>query len=835
MTRRQQKRPKSNNGAGGDGDFYNPYNFIPAPPPTLEALKCEDLGQGAPKGHHAYFDDCYSGRIEISIEAVTPLLLLDTDNQRRDKNDHVTFDMLTDENDRPILRPTTLKGPLRTAFESVTNSRLGVFGHDEPLARRMNPQQGLAMIPARISDDGKELELFMGSHATEPGNWREVAPKPKGKRWVPEGNLMYAAWLPQYIRAKGYPHHSKSNKKPILADDVVTYYGYGTDERPEHGEDVVCWLRKIKYERPIRNGTIKFDYWRVEAMAPAKNEGALPKTEGELRDVADRWPDEGSHTPTSCFQRAQGRVCITNQNIGTKHDERVFFTPDPASLSKVPLKQEWKKAWDRLVRDYKEKAKSHLDERRKRNMPIEAVHGAGIGDTALSRHVDPNEKTEKLKGGDLCYARVYRDENGEAQIQGLYPVMIARELADRNAAPLELLPAELRPADDIAKLSPADQVFGWVCQKEGTRGKGAYKGQLRIVWIGAGDKPVKCFSEDLPLAILSSPKPEQVRFYAAKDENGLPYKRDPVDTDSEDGNKFDDKYVPARGLRGRKVYPHVSDMPEGYWDAPESWENPPNRRDHNRYREYLRAEKERNNQNRSVSGWIEPGTRFTAEIDVWNLTMAQLGALFYVLDFKNGCHKLGAGKPLGFGSVKIAIESAHLRNGAELRNSYTSLELEKPGLYTFDVQDAIGKFKKVLESNYATTRFEDISFIRAFEAAMRGYKGKPVHYPRAGAPPGPPAPEEKNYEWFVQNRQNKHMRVWLPAIGAETRGLPGYPSANRRASQDKTNLEAAGAVTGERANAARHGSMFHRPKTVKLFCRGLSRIPPSRLRNSRGR
>lgn len=51
---------------------------------------------------------------------------------------------------------------------------------------------------------------------------------------------------------------------------------------------------------------------------------------------------------------------------------------------------------------------------------------------------------------------------------------------------------------------------------------------------------------------------------------------------------------------------------------------------------------------------VKPGTLFHGRIRFENLSKVELGALLFVLDLPNGCaHKLGMGKPLGLGSIKI--------------------------------------------------------------------------------------------------------------------------------------------------------------------------------------
>src|SRR5712692_3132082 len=143
------------------GHFHNPYNFIPALEPQLDG----PLGQHAPVGHKAWYAEYFSGRLTVDIEVVTPLIVPDASRAETLPNGHTIVPLLTENNDgeTPKLPPTSFKGALRSAYEAITNSRLSVFqGHDAPLGRRMEAGEGLAMVPARISDDGNHLELYFG-------------------------------------------------------------------------------------------------------------------------------------------------------------------------------------------------------------------------------------------------------------------------------------------------------------------------------------------------------------------------------------------------------------------------------------------------------------------------------------------------------------------------------------------------------------------------------------------------------------------------------------------------------------------------------------------------
>ena len=747
--------------------FHNPYNFVPAVPPEQSG----PLGQHRPVGHYKYHAGRWNGRIKIEIETVTPLLVPDAAKEEELDNGHKVFPVRTDAEGRPLLAPTSVKGMLRSAYEAITNSRLGVFmGHDEPLAHRMPAKDGLAMIPARVTEDGNHLELLMGTVSGAP------RPQPKNKP-------LFAAWLPRYTI-------DKNNKKGKIAFWAAQYQN---KQLPEHKDKVWCWIalmEKWTYNKKENTWKKSFSYWKVIDISTSK-ENLINKSEAD-----EKYPKSTkSHRHPLCKTviMIRGWVCITNQNINRKHDERIFFYHS-GNPPKVTFTEDLRRYWELLIKDYQELHKEEIGKRQKNGHACDEFLGPDPGQTAFSRHVC-DKKAIKLKRGDLLYARV----NEAGEITGLFPVMISRELEEK--APKELLRPSLLPAANINELSPADRVFGWVSQD----GKGAWRGSLRI-------GPVRCetenaiedFDEDsLPLAILSMPKPQQARFYVACDDCGGA---------QEDGiTRKAAGYTDKKGLRGRKIYPHhaLASNGEAYWnheeakmEAEELKKDPEKIQVNGKfvYREYIRRKGEktekngtvkkinnRDDQNRSVEGWVKPGTTFTTWLEVENLNEAELGALLWLLGLSDGHYlRLGGGKPLGFGSVQVRIKGLELVSGEGRKKQFESLmpvTLAEDECVT-DKGKAEERFmaayREALEKAYGG-RFETIPFIEAFLKAAKGFDDKPTHYPRANARPDP---DGKNYEWFVRNekdvRSEKERRKiveWKLALPnlMDEKGLPYIP------------------------------------------------------------
>ncbi len=459
----------------------------------------------------------------------------------------------------------------------------------------------------------------------------------------------------------------------------------------------------------------------------------------------------------------EGWVLITGPNTGNKTYERVFVISEDDERLKYTGSDAAiiKRMWAEVIKNYQQIHEKDLQERREKKQHPADYLGETPGQTGWSRHIWDNSYSE-LHPGTLCYVR----RKGKS-ILGIYPVCISRDLFPTS--PLSLLPEELRPATSFQQLSPADRVFGWVNQQ----GHGAYRGHVRIgPVICATDHAIESFGHPgLPLAILGQPKPQQARFYVAKDQFGNA-QYDGLDIEQAG-------YSAGKGLRGRKVYPHHHGLPSAYWANP--MQDRTQKACNGHFQEYrrptLNRAEQRDKQNRSVQGWIRRGTEFFFDIHVTNLSAVELGALLWLLSLPEGhFHRFGGGKPLGFGSVRLEIipEETRLSDGNGWKKFYSSLE-DVPPPTEVKLENLVQAFQKAVEQAYGNDRsFEEVSFITAFRRMATGHPdGLPTHYPRARQPgqngPVPPHPEGKAYEWFVAN--DRGPKVSLPNL-ADDNGLP---------------------------------------------------------------
>ena len=108
-----------------DNKRTSPYDFIPTPERTSE----DDLGDRVPTGHHRLASDFYSGTLQVEMVTTTEVLVPDAYIEVED--DHVTKSTRRDQAGKPLIPATSVKGMLRSAYEAVTNSRLGVLDKEK--------------------------------------------------------------------------------------------------------------------------------------------------------------------------------------------------------------------------------------------------------------------------------------------------------------------------------------------------------------------------------------------------------------------------------------------------------------------------------------------------------------------------------------------------------------------------------------------------------------------------------------------------------------------------------------------------------------------------------
>ncbi len=709
-------KPKTAYEPDSDAPFLNPYTFVPVFP---QAELPEALRESRPLGHDRLHPGRWTGAIGVRLTVRTPLLLLDSARAAPapENNDHLIYPTLCRKG-LPHLPATSLKGMLRSAYEAVTGSRFGVFDvHDGPHTRPLGWRRAAQrMRPVRVTDDGERLELL------DPVR------------------------LPYYGR-----------NTPLKYRD--------TKQTPEHGDEVL-----VRCDKPRG----------VETVV-------------EIATISDA---KAYNSDDFLF----GYVFLTGPNAVNKNHAQVFLTYESPRFE--TLTKELRDGWNRVIENYenthtKEEIWERKDEQGRPRGPGEC-YGKEPGKLAWSPHLWQQDR-KALAPGTLCYAL----ERG-GRIVSLYPVAIPRDVSSRT--PAEMLDHSLHPAPSYANLSPADRVFGWVAPEGSSVRPASYRGRLRVrdVACASAENAVTVFAENksLPLAILGQPKPSQARFYLGS-KAGRPLGENPPRM--KDGIYRADNLE----LRGRKFYWHHARVADeaGYWEGADTSGQDPTQENvgGKGYREFRRPRKiesevdgrpsltvdgrafatgeeaQRDSQNRSVRGWVNKDTEFTFVIEIRDLDDAELGALLWLLTLDGKKHhRLGLGKPLGFGSVHLAIDETNteLYSTGEWVDYYRRLSAKPRPI---GASASIGRIRETFESLVSDSRALQ-AMREAFLAAAEGVQDLPVHYPRvrpldmADGSAVPPDPRGLAYEWFTANERTNRGKI----RAGHGRSLPAATGGDRK-------------------------------------------------------
>jgi CRISPR-associated protein (TIGR03986 family) len=739
--------------ADAAGGFVNPYTFVPTLPregliggPGETGLG--DSGQAGPPSHALVSAGEWTGTVRVRLTTLTPLLLPDTERAGTDDDGRQTFHTRLDPAGQPLLPGSSLKGALRSAYETITASRFGVLtDHQGRLAYRIPATQGIDVVPAVVEDDGHGRRVFRLCRGDR--DWS--APGRRGNE------VQLAAWVPAYGAQERHLH---------------LVGGLSGRLRNLHGRLVGARLRLYQYDHPKRPG--RFQVWRVTHLAPdlASLDVALtatppndPATPSRSLSLVDSVPP----------RTALGRLSVTGHSIGTKHDERFFACTDDDR--QVPVEAAHEEFWQAVLDAYTA-AKDY------NTVPDGLERSRHVTNAPILRDLPPRTPVYvTLDGARTDGARTdgartdgARTDDARTTVTGVHPVMIGRMPFDRS--PLAVLDASLQPAATGGQLSPADRLFGWVPvrpTRDRQRGSSGYRGRLAVRSVTCTDDDWQANLPDggVVLAPLSGPKPTQFRFYAARDQTGSPV---PPKAAKDSG------YTADAGLRGRKAYRWPA-VPDTYWEPPGTTGNStagnsttvqnsttgisatvPGTQ---RHREYLDPGAPAT-QTVRYRNWVRPGVTFVADLFLDGVPTAELGALLWLLDRADTSPlRLGAGKPHGFGVLACTIDPSGTRvwNSDAVTQGWRQLARPAPA-----DPGTLRSLATDFESN-ASRHPVLAEALASYRAVTAGIPAYPVHYPRTS-----PEPRAESYEWFVANDRTPRegvMHGWaLPHARDQEQRLP---------------------------------------------------------------
>ncbi|PID55086.1 MAG: TIGR03986 family CRISPR-associated RAMP protein [Micrococcales bacterium] len=299
-----RRPPRPRNAEFTESGFVNPYTFVP---PLRRDTLPAPFADAPFTSHAALVPQAYSGFLSFTLEAVSPVLLPELDWSETadscfDKEGRLRLRTRVGHDGVPVLRGSEVKGVLRTAYEIITASRMGVFrGHDKQLAYRGSSTMPQRLRPARVEvvQERPQLRLF--------------GPSKQSTAWLPVAHTTMMGTC---------------NGKQLIG---------------LHGRRLYARMRKYRYG----HGAKSFEFWRVTHL-------------WEHRDEVGDYTDFQSHTYTLLDEEPRygwGYVCANGQNIGGKHDERFFIESDDDQWVELP--ECAVRTWQHLIDSYIEAARTH--------------------------------------------------------------------------------------------------------------------------------------------------------------------------------------------------------------------------------------------------------------------------------------------------------------------------------------------------------------------------------------------------------------------------------------------------------------------------------------------
>ncbi|MCU9518924.1 RAMP superfamily CRISPR-associated protein [Corynebacterium sp. ES2794-CONJ1] len=185
------------------------YTFVPVPPRATSAKSSGVAGDRRPNPHGFIDNNSISGWVDIKIEAKTRLLLSDI---RYGEKENIRTVRTTGDGKTPYLLASSFKGAIRSAYETITNSRLSNLGLNVVDSEDAE----------KVTIDHEELFSSGGLGAHLPASSiDELSAADRVFGWVhkdagkAEGATAYRGQLAFSVPQVNLKHRAKGDKDPI--------------------------------------------------------------------------------------------------------------------------------------------------------------------------------------------------------------------------------------------------------------------------------------------------------------------------------------------------------------------------------------------------------------------------------------------------------------------------------------------------------------------------------------------------------------------------------------------------------------------------------------------
>ncbi|WP_223908934.1 RAMP superfamily CRISPR-associated protein [Actinomyces capricornis] len=667
------------------------------------------------EGHDHLHPNRWSGEIDIQLTTMTPLVFGEQ-KKSSNRNKASTVRLPVDENGRVIIPPTMIKGMISRAYETLTASRFRIFeDRSQRLTYRADAAEALRLIPIRVTEHrgngDLEAELLCGASLREYTDDSTTYP------------IMPAACL------QGVSDSSNAHTIISLDGGLAEL-----QKMAPHGKRLCCRMALCLH--PARGKIGPYAYWQVTHIQPEDHDSMIEvcRIKSEIHVVKDVSVEASGYV----YRTARDGRPASDVFSG-KHDERFFFSTSDNPPIRVMIPRQVAEGYKAIADGYLAQRKDEEDRK-------------VTGTPQYNRITDEAQRSgdsgrRELGCGDLAYATLSDNDYSRSMNNTEPPTVleVVPTMVGRRAYPLS--PRDLAEAQEVLPLSnrgeasAADRLFGYVVKTtvDGAEG-GAVALRGRIVVGPVDTTKVEVQAKSQLLAPLLSPKPTSARRFITDSEGRTPtYRGRPLPRTAcySEGQLLGAAAYPVnRNNLENSGFPGTAKRAGQSSDGDSSGESLCFR----------------------VKDWIGTGNVMTCTIYITDVEAEELAALLWVLCPNNlvpaqekkgnpdaqGFLRMGLGKPLGLGVIKVEVPENGVRmtTGYDLSRQYRCLTgcLGLPGA---------SKEPPVFNDDLVKT-LSDMPWVKAMQRAAYGYSDGVV----------------VRYMNLDENKRNNRTKDGHPASGA---------------------------------------------------------------------
>jgi CRISPR-associated protein (TIGR03986 family) len=743
-------------------DFYNPYHFVPVKDaPRIDDLdrKTFDKRLFGYMTHDRFVPDTLSGRM-ICRFTTDGLLFIGHERTIEATEKNPTEVSPFEIEGKPAIPASSLRGLISSLAEAASNSAMRVL-EDREYSYRMGmkdnirPLSALGMI-IEFKDSGKTIRklrpLALPSLKCSYNKKQNRA----DTEIPPEFRQMFTKPLLK-VYINGY-EHNKNITPSRLERSHNTFLG-DNDPLSFSADHPEFWYLKLNNQSQLNNNKLTcLNPLIKEILSGNQFVYYLNGQTSTEEPISKQDYDKLDNTEKEKFVQGilrvlgiKGRETVIPE--GKKHEMFIPYREEiegqlPAFNAEAAIEQ-----FERLAAE-----RTNID----KELPFHVKES--------KRNDDPQKYKNyiRLRHGDIVFFRPDPDDPSkvaEVSISSIWRRRAGGSSHDyfRAVSP-ELLPFN----KDRTVITIAEQLFGFVDQNKNSDAEHtkALKSRLRFShacfdrWTDGIDKSF--YLDPATLKILDKPKPPcPTLYFKHKDGSGGYIKKQQLKPGD---------HLP----QGRKMYLHQDSKNEPWKTNPQ----PPSPcRESDRCKQKVRITP------------IREGAIFYFHIDFENLSENELGLLCYSISPSDKFyHKIGMGKPIGLGTVKIEpvgiflidrqsryreqdiFNAKRYHAGWLLQND----ELEKlPGIYDRErkeygkIENKPNNYFDNLRNDFKKKIDEDIS--KAIEIIGETLKKNiPIHYPQLENRDI----EKEIFKWFVANDKKTSGNQYLEPLNKNSNSLP---------------------------------------------------------------